>query len=73
MELDRGVGFCFSKHLNDWELDNVEAFLSRLQGMSMNSVEVKVLWMDSRKDKLSIKSLYAALGMGTKLVFSHGK
>ena len=41
--------------------------------MSMNSVEVKVLWMDSRKDKLSIKSLYAALGMGRKLVFSHGK
>ena len=41
--------------------------------MSMNSVEVKVLWMDSRKDKLSIKSLYAALGMGTKLVFSHIK
>lgn len=53
---------CFIKHLNDWELDNVEDFLSIHEGKSVKrEVKDSVVWMDSRNEVFSIKSFYSIL------------
>ena len=45
--------------LNDWEMERVEAFLSRLERKTMRrDEEDKMEWMDARKCKFSIKSPY---------------
>ena len=48
--------------MNDWELDNVEDFLSRHDGKSMKrEVKDSVVWMDSRNEVFSIESFYSIL------------
>lgn len=49
---------CFSRNLNDWELDNVEACFSRLQGRFMTREEKdRVIRMVSRNES-SLLNLY---------------
>lgn len=64
----RGLGWeeplnlCFDRHLNDWEVDDVEAFFSKLQGSMIRREEKdKHVWMDSKNGVSSIKSLYSIL------------
>ena len=49
MDLDtreRSLEPCFSKPLNDWEVDNVEDLFSRLQREALdNAGKDKVVWM----------------------------
>lgn len=54
-------GVIGTRHLNDWELDNVEFFISRLLGKVVNREEDRVVWMDARINKFSMKSLYVVL------------
>ena len=56
--------------LKCWEVNNVEDLFSRLQGEVVDSAgEDKVVWMNLRNDKFSIKYLYAALEMGGSISF----
>ncbi|KAJ9701497.1 hypothetical protein PVL29_006726 [Vitis rotundifolia] len=53
---------CFSRSFNDWELEEVERFLSVLQGKRLRvGLEDKVLWNASKKGIFSVKSLYNTL------------
>ncbi|KAL6344432.1 hypothetical protein AAG906_039688 [Vitis piasezkii] len=52
----------FYRHLNDWELDEVGHFFSRLQGKTViREGEDGVVCMDSRNGTFSIKALYFRL------------
>ena len=51
----------FIRHLNDWEMDNVEEFFSKLQGMMVNYGEDEAVLADSRKDNFIVKVLYVPL------------
>ncbi|RVW67481.1 Clathrin interactor EPSIN 2 [Vitis vinifera] len=52
----------FYRHLNDWELDEVGHFFSRLQGKTVIREGVDgVVCMDSRNGTFSIKALYFRL------------
>lgn len=58
---------CFSRSLNDWEVN------TRLQVMAVsNEKEDKVVWLDSRRDKFSIKTLYTILEPGGSMLFPAG-
>ena len=53
---------CFSRSLNDWEVDEVESFLRRLHGKKVcDGVEDVVFWTETKSGKFSVKSLYNAL------------
>ena len=53
---------CFSRSLNDWEVDEVESFLRRLHGKKVcDDVEDVVFWTETKSGKFSVKSLYNAL------------
>ena len=52
----------FSRPFNDWEVDEVHRFLLSLNGKSvLRDVEDRVLWIETKCGKFSIKSLYKAL------------
>ena len=55
----RGWNLCFSRALNDWE---VERFLERLHGKRvLGDVDDMVVWTETKSGKFSVKSLYLAL------------
>ena len=75
MGLVRGGGhwnLCFSRNLNDWELNNIEQFFARLQGTIVNGEEDRAMWMDLRNETFSVKSLYATLELGSATSFPAG-
>ena len=68
------VGCCwtpsFSRHLNDWEIEIVKWFLSRLQEKVVNGEgKVKVIWLKTKSGSFSVKSLYAFLELGSSAPF----
>ena len=53
---------CFSRSLNDWEVDEVESFLRRLHGKKVcDDVEDVEFWTETKSERFSVKSLYNAL------------
>ncbi|RVW79796.1 hypothetical protein CK203_047617 [Vitis vinifera] len=49
----------FSRPFNDWEIDEVHSFLLGLNGKSVRrDVEDRVLWIETKCGKFSVKSLY---------------
>ena len=62
----RGAWFpIFSRSLNDWEVEAVECFLSRLQDkVVVVEGEDKLLWAATKSGSFSIKSLYSILEAG---------
>ena len=55
--------FHFVRNLNDWELDVIERFLSKLQGQTMKRKEEnRVVWKEDCKGVFSIRGLYSLLG-----------
>ena len=55
----------FSRPFNDWEMDEVHSFLLGLNGKSVRQdVEDRVLWIETKCGKFSVKSLYKALKSG---------
>ena len=62
---------CFSRHLNYWELDNVERFFSTLQGKVVNREKKDMMvWTNLRNDAFFVKSLYVTLESGSLILFS---
>ncbi|RVX18836.1 hypothetical protein CK203_007126 [Vitis vinifera] len=61
----RGLGGwnpCFSRALNDWEVEEAERFLERLHGKRvLGDVDYMVVWTETKSGKFSTKSLYLAL------------
>lgn len=52
----------FSRSFNDWELDIMKRFLSRIQQKRVSrDLEDRVLWTVTKYRKFSVKSLYDAL------------
>ena len=60
----------FSKLLNDWGVGSAERFLSHLHGLRVyRDDEDRVLWTETKDDKLTMKSLYTALELRTLIFF----
>ncbi|RVX22063.1 putative ribonuclease H protein [Vitis vinifera] len=53
---------CFSRALNDWEVEEAELFLGCLHGKRvLGDVDDKVVWTETKSGIFSAKSLYLAL------------
>ncbi|RVX19933.1 Vacuolar protein sorting-associated protein 41-like [Vitis vinifera] len=64
------VGPCFSRLLNDWEVDLVEWFLLSLHRKRVSSkAEDKVIWIRSKNGRFFVKALYIALELGCTTLF----
>ena len=61
-EEDREVGSwnpLFSRHFNDWEMEEVEGLLRKLHPLVLNrDVEDVLSWKNSKNDSFSVRSLY---------------
>ncbi|RVW44985.1 putative ribonuclease H protein [Vitis vinifera] len=65
-----GSNPCFLRAFNDWEVEEAERFLERLQGKRViEDVEDMVSWIETKSGKFSIKSLYVALEAGGSSLF----
>ena len=52
----------FSRPLNDWDIETVECFFSRLQDKAVDvEGEDKMFWVATKSESFSIKSLYSIL------------
>ena len=52
----------FSRHFNDWEMEEVEGLLRKLHPLVLNrDVEDVLSWMYSKNDSFSVRSLYRSL------------
>lgn len=60
----------FTRHFNNWELDIIETFLSRLTGnLVRRGDNDKVVWKDDKRGLFSIKSFYEVLDVGRVIIF----
>ena len=49
---------CFSRAFNDWEVEEAERFLERLNGKGViEDVDDNMSWSETKSGKLSVKSL----------------
>ena len=61
----------FFRPFNDWEVDEVDRFLSSLNGKSVQQDEEdRVLWKETKCGRFSIKSQYKALEPSSTISFS---
>ena len=61
---------CFSRALNDWEVEEAEIFLKRLHGKRvLEDVDDMVVWNESKSGNFSAKSLYLALEVDCPVLF----
>lgn len=61
---EKGEGWksSFSRHFNNWELEEVERFLSHIEREAVvNELEDKLKWEKTKKSVYSVKSLYLTL------------
>ncbi|KAL6328099.1 hypothetical protein AAG906_033381 [Vitis piasezkii] len=64
------ISFSFALSFNDWEVEEAERFLERLQGKRViEDVEDMVSWIETKSGKFSVKSLYVALEAGGSSLF----
>ena len=55
----------FSRPLNEWDIETVECFFSRLQDKAVDvEGEDKMFWVATKSESFSIKSLYSILEAG---------
>lgn len=60
----------FTRHFNNWELDIIETFFSRLTGNLVRKGDNdKVVWKDDKRGLFSIKSFYEVLDVGRVIIF----
>ncbi|RVW88462.1 putative ribonuclease H protein [Vitis vinifera] len=53
---------CFLRPFNDWEVEEVERFLSTIQGKRLNAdVEDRMVWKETKNEIFIVKSLYNSL------------
>ena len=61
---------CFSRALNDWEVEEAERFLEGLHGKRvLGDVDDMVVWTKTKSGKFSVKSLYLALEADCNYLF----
>ena len=60
----------FPKSFNDWEVEEVESFLVRLSGKRVyGDMEDAVPWVETKRGKFLVKSLYSTLEQVECLAF----
>ena len=61
---------CFLRAFNDWEIEEAERFMERIQSKRVfEDVEDAVSWTETKSSKFSVKSLYIALEAGGSSLF----
>ncbi|RVW54677.1 putative ribonuclease H protein [Vitis vinifera] len=61
---------CFLRAFNDWEVEEAERFMERIQSKRViEDVEDTVSWTETKSGKFSVKSLYIALEAGGSSLF----
>ncbi|RVX16052.1 putative ribonuclease H protein [Vitis vinifera] len=61
---------CFLRAFNDWEVEEAESFMERIQSKRVvEDVEDTVSWTKTKCSKFSVKSLYLALEAGGSSLF----
>ena len=62
---------CFLRPFNDWEVEEVERFLSTIQGKRLNAdVEDRMVWKETKNEIFTVKSLYNSLNHSRAVPFS---
>ena len=63
----------FTRHNNDWEIEEMEAFFRRLQGQVIRrGVEDVMPWQVSKKGLFTVKFFYSFLAICNASVFTSG-
>ncbi|WJZ99896.1 hypothetical protein VitviT2T_018303 [Vitis vinifera] len=61
---------CFLRAFNDWEIEEAERFMERIQSKRVcEDVEDTVSWTETKSGKFSVKSLFIALEAGGSSLF----
>ena len=61
---------CFSRALNDWEVEEAERFLERIhEKRVLGDVDDMVIWTETKSSKFSAKSLYFSLKADCPVLF----
>ena len=61
---------CFSRALNDWEVEEAERFLERIhEKRVLGDVDDMVIWTETKSSKFSAKSLYLSLKADCPVLF----
>ena len=60
---------CFARAFNDWELEEVQRFLSRLQRKRLHDLEDRVVWVGAKDGSFVVKRLYGELEPRRGIVF----
>ncbi|RVW90819.1 putative ribonuclease H protein [Vitis vinifera] len=61
----------FNRHLNDWEVGEVESLLGKLLPMTIRrGVNDSLRWKENKNGTFSVKSFYSSLSKGIKIPFS---
>ena len=64
-----GWALGFARSFNDWELEEVERFLSRLQRKRLQDFEDCVVWVGAKDGSFAVKQLYGELESRRGMVF----
>ena len=63
-------GLRFNRHLNDWEVGEVESLLSKLHPLTIRSgVDDLLWWRENKNGTFSVKSFYDSFSRGTRPPF----
>ncbi|RVX23339.1 hypothetical protein CK203_000489 [Vitis vinifera] len=69
-EVGGSWGLRFNRHLNDWEVGEVESLLSKLHPLTIRrGVDDLLRWKENKNGTFSVKSFYSLLSRGTKPSF----
>ena len=63
-------GLRFNRHLNDWEVGEVESLLSKLYPLTIRrGVDDLLRWKENKNETFSVKSFYSSFSRGIKPPF----
>ena len=63
-------GLRFNRHLNDWEVGEVESLLNKLHPLTIRrDVDDLFRWKKNKNGTFSVKSFYSSLSRGIRLPF----
>ena len=69
-EVGGSWGLCFTRHLNDWEVGEVENLLSKLHPLTIRrGVNDSLRWKENKNGTFSVKSFYSSFSRDIKPPF----
>ena len=69
-EVGGSWGLRFNRHLNDWEVGEVEILLNKLHPLTIRrGVDDLLRWKENKNRTFSVKSFYSSLSRGIRLPF----